>query len=108
MTTGTLMSVAYPFIDWSFVFWTTSRHLLLLIQAFHFSLLNTCATFSGTLSINTTFQYVTILKILHLPFLYYKERETYGINITHYITEGCQTQYGVLNCYTCKTATCWL
>lgn len=61
MTAGALMSVAYPFIMWSFVFWTTNRYLLLFIQAFHFSLLDTCATFPGTLSMQITFQCVTNL-----------------------------------------------
>lgn len=61
MTAGAIMCVTYPFIMWSFVFWTTNRYLLLFIQAFHFSLLDTCATFPGTLSMQITFQCVTNL-----------------------------------------------
>jgi hypothetical protein len=52
MTAGAFMSVAYSFIGWSLFFWTASGDLLFFIQAFHFSLLDACATFSRTLSIS--------------------------------------------------------
>jgi hypothetical protein len=55
------MSVAYPFIGRSLFFWTASGDLLFFIQAFYFSLLDTCATFPGTLNMKTTFQCVAIL-----------------------------------------------
>lgn len=61
MTAGALMSVTYPFIMRSFVFWTANRYVLVFIQAFHFSLLDTCATFPGTLGMQITLQYVTYL-----------------------------------------------
>jgi len=69
MTAGALMSVTYPFIMRSFVFWTTNRYVLVFIQAFHFSFLDTCATFPGTLCMQITLQYVT-----HLSCCPHKER----------------------------------
>jgi hypothetical protein len=66
MTAGALMSVAYPFTGRSLFFWTASGDLLFFIQAFHFSFLDACAAFPGTLNMKTTFQCAAVFVNFHI------------------------------------------